>query len=465
MTHFSRFTLVAAVAAVLVLGAGRPRAQSTTAPPAKFDPLVSRTLKNGLEVIVLEDHSVPLVTMDLAVRNGSFTESPELNGLSHLYEHMFFSPNKAPRRLVDDTLQAGIVYNGTTREEVVEYYYTTTSPNFQAIARLLADAARWPGFEEAALAREREVVIGEMDRRESNPFGVLDKALDDRLFFKFPTRKDPLGTRSTVRAATTDLMKRIQSRYYVPNNSAIVIAGDVTPAEAFRTIESLFGDWERRPVDPFVEFPLVEHPPLPASSATILTGPVQTIIIELGWQGPSIGKDDPGTYAADVFSFIIRQPNSRFQRARVDSGLMTAVNFGYYTQRNVGPIAASFETTPEKARAAVKALHDEIARFADPTYFTDEELANAKALLEADDLFSREKPSEYVHTIAFWWSSTGLEYFRGYLKNLRASTRADIATYLKRYVLGKPHVGIALMSPDARRASGLTEADLIGGAK
>jgi zinc protease len=403
--------------------------------------------------------------MDLAVRNGSFTESPELNGLSHLYEHMFFSPNNAPRRIADDGMQAGIVYNGSTREEVVEYYYTTTAPNFQVIARLLADAARWPGFDDAALTREREVVIGEMDRRESNPFGVLDKALDDRLFFKFPTRKDPLGTRSTVRSATTDLMKRIQSRYYVPNNSAVVIAGDVTPADAFATVEALFGDWQRRAVDPFVEFPLVDHPPLAASTATILTGPVQTVIIEMGWQGPSVGKDDPGTYAADVFSFIIRQPNSRFQRALVDSGLMTAVDFGYYTQRNVGPIAASFETTPEKAREAIKALQDQIAHMADPTFFTDEELANAKALLEADDLFSREKPSEYVHNVAFWWSFDRPRLLQGLLEESAGHNPRGYATYLKRYVIGRPHVGVALMSAEARKASGLTEADLIGGGK
>ncbi len=251
----------------------------------------------------------------------------------------------------------------------------------------------------------------------------------------------------------------------MPNNSAVVIAGDVTPADAFATVERLFGDWERRAVDPFVEFPLVEHPPLPASSGSILSGPVQTVIIEIGWQGPSVGKDDAGTYAADVFSFILRQPNSRFQRAMVDSGLATAVDLGYYTQRNVGPIAASFETTPEKAKAAVKALYDQIARFTDPTYFTDEELANAKALLEADDLYGREKPSEYVHNIAFWWSSTGLDYFRGYLGHLRTTTRADIATYLRRYVIGRPHVGVALMSEAAKQASGLTVEDLIGGGK
>ena len=89
-------------------------------------------------------------------------------------------------------------------------------------------------------------------------------------------------------------------------------------------------------------------------------------------------------------------------------------------------------------------------------------LESAKALLEADDLYSREKLSEYSHTISFWWSTTGLDYFRGYLKRLRATSRSDISKYISNYVQNKPHVGLAMMSDDAVKASGLTEADLIG---
>jgi zinc protease len=258
-------------------------------------------------------------------------------------------------------------------------------------------------------------------------------------------------------------MRLIQSRYYVPNNSAIVIAGDVVPQQAFSVIEGLFGDWPRRPVEPFTEFPLVEHPPLPKSEGILLTQPVQNVVIEVGWQGPSIGKDNAATYAADLFSFILLQPDSHFQRTLVDSGLVTDVNLGYYTQRNVGPIELTFQTTPAKAKAAIRAAYNEIAHFNDPTYFTDEELQSGKALLEADDLYSREKTSEYVHEIAFWWSSTGLDYFRGYLGRLRSSTRADINRYVSTYIQGHPHVGLALLSQESLRASGLTEADLIGG--
>jgi zinc protease len=265
-----------------------------------------------------------------------------------------------------------------------------------------------------------------------------------------------------VRAATTDMMRLIQSRYYVPNNSAIVMTGDVTPAEGFRVVEELFGEWKRRERAPFEEFPLVEHPPLQKSEAELLTKPVANVIVQVGWHGPSVGKDDAATYAADVFSFILRQPNSRFQRALVDTGLAAGVGFGYYTQRNVGPITLVIQTTPDKARAAVRAAYNEVAHFNDPDYFTNEELESAKALLEADDLYSREKLSEYSHTISFWWASTGLDYFRGYLKRLRATSRADISRYLTTYVQGKPHVGMAMLSDESLKTSGLTEADLMG---
>ena len=434
-------------------------------PQSKF---VNKQLPNGLEMIVLEDHSIPLVTCELAVRNGSFTEPPELNGLSHLFEHMFFKANRASmtgEAYLDNIDQLGIVYNGQTQEELVNYFFTTTSPNLAVAMRFMRDAVRYPAFEEHQFEQEREVVIGELDRHESNPFGFLQLEMNNRLFYKYPSRKNPGGDKQTVRTATTDMMRLIQSRYYVPNNSAVVVTGDVSPEAVFQLVGELFGDWPRREKDPFVEFPLVEHPPLPKSEGVIIKQPVQNVIIELGWQGPSIGKDDASTYAADVFSFILRQPNSRFQRALVDTGLVTQANLGYYTQRNVGPINIVAQTTPEKARAATRAIYNEVAHFNDRDYFTDEQLETAKALLEADDLFSREKLSDYTHVISFWWASTGIDYFRGYLGNLRRTRRADISRYVSTYIQGKPHVGLAMLSEEAAKTSQLTTDDLIGDEK
>lgn len=472
--HLLIFALVASLLAPSVAQAvaalqQTPRAvKATTAQPAPARlpqaQLVNRILPNGFEIIVLEDHSVPLVTIELAARNGSYTEPPEFNGLSHLYEHMFFKANRAIANSEDYLQkigQLGIAYNGSTREEVVNYYFTTTSPNLRTAMNFMRDAVRYPLFDKGEFERERQVVIGEIDRNEANPFYYLNLEMTNRLFYKYPSRKNPLGSRQTVSAATTDMMRVIQARYYVPNNSALVVTGDVVPEEVFKMAQEFYGDWPKAE-DPFVKYPMVEHPPLAKSEGAIVKQPVQNVLIDIGWHGPSIGKDNPATYAADVFSFILTQPNSRFQRVLVDSGLVNGVSIGYLTQRNVGPIQIIAQTTPDKARAAIRAIYNEVAHFNDKDYFTDEQLESAKALLEADDLYSREKLSEYAHTLSFWWSSTGLEYFRGYLQNLRKTTRADISRYVTTYIQGKPHVGVVLISEEAQQQIQLKPEELIG---
>ena len=116
--------------------------------------------------------------------------------MSHLYEHMFFKQNRAIANAEDYLRrigQMGIAYNGTTREEVVDYYFTTTSPNIRTAMQFMKDAARYPLFDEREFEREKEVVIGEIDRNESNPFFYLSQEMNSRMFSKYPSRKNPLG--------------------------------------------------------------------------------------------------------------------------------------------------------------------------------------------------------------------------------------------------------------------------------
>jgi len=486
---------------VLILSLTQVKSQTIETKPTKSGlevPLITKTLPNGLEIIVLPDDSLPLVTVEAVVRNGSFTEPPELNGLSHLYEHMFFNTNRAIElfrcNLFSDYKRAdlyssykcdsvlkyknelgdvsylrtadeiGFIRNGSTQEEHVNYYFHTTSEYLPIIMRLMRDSLLYPSFDEEELKKEIRVVLGELDRQMSEPSYYLERTMMNKLFYKYPSRKNPGGTRETVASATTEKMRLIQSRYYVPNNSALVVTGDVVPEEVFKLAAQLFGSWKRGE-DPFQKYPMVEHPPLEKSEGVILIQDVENVIIQLGWQGPSIGKDDASTYAADVFSFIVEQPESRLKKALIDSGLASAINVHYYTQRNVGPIRITIITSPEKAREAIKKLHEEIKNFGNPDYFTDEELENAKALLEAENLYRREKLTEYTHELSFWWASTGIEYYRGYYKNLRAVSRQDIKRYISTYIQNKPFIAIAMLSAENQNRLKLSEAELISGLK
>ncbi len=421
-----------------------------------------KTLKNGLQVIVIENHSVPLVTVELAVKNGSYTEPPEFNGLSHLYEHMFFQTNERSQAegYLDKVSEAGAQYNATTREEVVNYYYTALKTGLRPVMTFMRDELRYPLFDKAELDREIQVILDEFSRHEANPYFFLDEAMKQKLWYKYFSRKNVIGDRKVIASCTPEKMRVIQRKYYLPNNTALVVAGDVNAEEIFKMAEELYGDWAAGE-DPFLKNPLVQHPPLLKDEAVIVTQPVNAATIRISYHGPSTDTDAAATYAADVFSFALRQQDSKFYKALVDSGITTGTAMGYYTQRNVGPIEFTAQTTPDKLKAALKALNAEIAKLDAPDYITNEQLESAKTLLEADGIFSREKPTEYGHTISFWWASSGLDYFANYIENCRKVTKADIQRYVQKYIKGKKRVVGVILAEAEKKRIGLTEQDLL----
>jgi zinc protease len=432
-------------------------ALAAAAPP----PIQKHTLKNGLQVLVVEDHSLPLVTVEIAVKNGSMTEPPEYNGLSHLYEHMFFKANAVlpnQEAFLARTRELGLDWNGTTGTERVNYYFTASSDRTPELMAFMRDAVVTPLFDEAELKRERVVVTGEIDRNEANPYYHWWHQTEQRVWWKYPSRKDPLGTRATVLATTRQKMQTIQKRYYVPNNSALLVVGDVKAADIFAQAEKLYAGWKRG-ADPFKKFPLVKHPPIARTEVVLVKQPVETVNLMLVWHGPStVGKDVDLTYAADLLGVALDEPSSKFQKTLVESGACVRAGLGWFTQVNTGPITLSLEATPEKTDACVKAALAELARLKAPDYLSDAEMRNSAHRLEVQQVLEREKPSELAHVITFWWASAGLDYYRTYVERLRQVTRADIARYLDRYVLGKPFVLGAMVSPEMEQKVGLGRA-------
>ena len=421
-----------------------------------------QVLPNGLEVIVVENGGVPLVTIEADVRNGSFTQGPQFEGLSHLYEHMFFKANAEypePDQFVARASELGAVFNGQTREEVVNYYLTLPTDSIEGGMRFLAAALRYPLFRKDELERERAVVIGEYDRNESSPYYHFTTAIDKALWTTAWSRKNPLGERDVILRTTPEQMRFIQQRYYIPNNTAIVITGDVTPERAFALARSIFSDWKRG-ADPFATDPIPPVPPLAASKGVITEQPVGSVVVMLRWQGPSAVRDAAATYAADVFSDVLNQPGSRFQRRLVDSGLFQSIGVNYYTLNQTGPITIAGETSPAKLREALAALDEEITKVVEPGYFATEELEFTKQHRIVDAMFQLERASGFAHQLGFWWSVTGLDYFYGYADMMARQTPDDLRRYARSYIIGKPHVVGVLLSSQVRRRLGLTEAEL-----
>ena len=461
LSPIRRLTAALALATLAALGSASP----ADAQRADLEKIIQRrVLANGLEVIVVENHGVPLATVEIDVRNGSFTQTPEYAGLAHLYEHMFFKANRAypePDEFIQRLGDLGAVFNGTTSEERVNYYMTVTADRLGDAVNLLSAALRTPLFRQDELERERVVVLGEYDRNESSPGFRLSRAVDEKLWTDAGSRKNTIGDRDVIRTTTPEKMREIQRRYYIPNNTALIVTGDVKPDDVFALAERHLGSWERGP-DPFVEYPIPPIKPLTKDEAVIVEEPIGAVLVIMQWHGPSVGKDPGATYAADVFSDLVNQPGSGFHQRLIDSGLFQSLGVNYYTLDHVGPISIIGQTTARQLKPALAALEAEISRFSEPSYFTTAELEAVKAQRIVSSAFGRERASSFAQTIGFWWSVASLEYYMGYVDNMASQTAKDLKSYVDRYIVGKPRVTGVLISPQDRRAIGLTEAQLLG---
>jgi zinc protease len=403
-----------------------------------------------------------LATIEADVRNGSFTQSPTYEGLSHLYEHMFFKANRsypAPDEFVARASGLGAIFNASTQEERVNYYLTLPSDSVVPGIALFATALRTPLFLKDELERERAVVIGEYDRIESDPYYALTTATGKALWGSAWSRKNPLGERDIILKTTPEQMRTIQRKYYVPNNTALIVTGDVDAARIFATARQYLGDWERAP-DPFTTDPIPPVPPLTQNKGIVVEQPVSTVIAVIQWDGPGAHADPPATYAADVFSDVLNQPGSRFQRKLVDSGLWQSMIVNYYTLNQIGPITISGEVAPDKLRAALAALDRELTDVVKPGYITKDAVDGVKRTRMVGSIESLERASGFAHQLGFWWAVTGLDYFFGYVDTMARQTPDDLRSYASRYIVGKPHVTGVLLSPETRRALKLTEAEL-----
>ena len=440
-------TVCAALFTTLAIAAPEAHAQR-----AALQAMVRDTvLANGLHVIAVRNPTVPLATVEVVVRTGAFTQFTTADeGVPHLLEHMLFKSDEG--WFEDASFKAEVLsHNGVTGEESVSYYLTLPARNLEKGLKIMADLVRSAKFEKEALKSEQLVVRGEMQRKAGEPQYLLHHYSGVALWGDGWGRKNPGGILPSVLAATPDQLKGFFRKYYVPNNAAVVMTGDVNAAEAFAFAAKNFSSWKAAD-DPFKGVTLAPMPPLKATRTGVVEADVTDITFLIRWQGPSVGSDAAGTYAADVFSELINQPLSGLQKRLVDSGLFQSVSLGYETAKYVGPIELYARTTPEKLEAAGAALKKEVKQFGTPGYFTDEDVIIAKKRQQVLTAFQFESATSLAHPVAELWSIAGLDYYMGYLDNVHAQTPDDVQRFAQTYLAGKPMTVTVLVSPTVRRS-------------
>jgi len=405
-------------------------------------------LDNGLDVIVVENTVVPLATVLIAVRNGAFTQDSAEDGLAHLYEHILFrSYHGNPTAFGAEASRLGGRWNGGTSDEVVFYFVVVPSKHVDGAIKLMARLVQDTRFSKGDLKDERPVVLNELARHESDPEEELQRHVARMLWGSSWSRKDVLGDSTSLAGITPEHLKATYARYYVPNNAALIVTGDVTTERVVAQAQHEFRAWQAGP-DPFADRPIPPVATHKASTALLFAHDVSNVTIRVALQGPSVGADTAATYAADVLFDILNEPGSAFQRRLVDNGPFQSVHGSYLTLDHTGPIEIVGETTPEQAWPALVALLGELDSLPSLEGIDEEDLEFAKQRRHVQRALTLERAAMLAPDLALWWSSAGMDYFLSYDDRMAARSVADLRRFARDYIASRARVIGVLAPPD-----------------
>jgi zinc protease len=313
-------------------------------------------------------------------------------------------------------------------------------------------AIRFPIYRTEDMQKERPVVDGEFQRAESDPGFQLQYEAGKKLWGENFTRKNAIGEHEVINTATPEKMMIIKDKYYFPNNSILVIAGDVKHDQAFALAKRIYGDWAPSGFDPFEKYPIPEFKPLTGNDYFIKESSIaQTPYMLMAWHGPEFRKDSAATLYADLFSTALNLNSSKWKQSLIDKGLALFAGLNYTTNRYVGPIQIFVVPNPTKLKECYTEVMNQVAHFSDADYITDEQLKTAKEVLMRDQIRSTEKPSALASQLTVWWASTSLDYYTDYFNNLQKVTKQDITNYVNKYIKGKPYVAGMIINPEMNK--------------
>ena len=311
MTDMRRFGLECSAAMLLLLIGFPGLARAANLPPAK--PLVvpelpyeKYTLPNGLDVILYENHKLPLVAVDLWYHVGPVNEKAGRTGFAHLFEHMMFEGSehvgeKAHFRYLEAAGASDI--NGTTNFDRTNYFETLPSNQLELALWLESDRMGFllETLDRAKLTNQRDVVRNERRQGEGTPYDLADDAVGHLLFPKtHPYYGNVIGSHADIEAARLNDVRDFFEHYYTPNNASVAIAGDFDRAKVKALVEKYFGPIPRGP-EP--EKPTVVTPPIETERRATVTDTVQLPRVSIAWLTPEAFK--PGDAEADFFVRVL----------------------------------------------------------------------------------------------------------------------------------------------------------------
>ncbi len=403
------------------------------------------TLPNGLNVLLKEIHTAPLISAWVWYRVGSKDEPPGHTGLSHWVEHMQFKGTpQFPGSLMDKAIaREGGIWNAFTYIDWTAYYETLPADKIDLALRLEADRMTNSVFDPAEVESERTVIMSEREGDENEPLFLLGEALQQTAFSQHPYNHQVIGFMDDLRTITRDDLYNHYRTYYTPGNAVLALAGDFDTPKMLARIRELY---ETLPAAPAPARLQITEPEPESETRIEVNGPGETTFIQVAYRAPA--ANHPDIYPLAVLDSLLSGPSnpgafggtgisnktSRLYRALVETE--QAVSVYGSLPITIDPFLYTITLTVHPQRSPAQtlgALDEQIDRILQHRVEPHEV---ARAIKQARAIFAYG--SENITNQAAWLGYSEMfatyDWFLNYLDNLAAVTPQDILRVAQRYL-------------------------------
>ncbi|MBI5533596.1 MAG: insulinase family protein [Deltaproteobacteria bacterium] len=446
-----RVLLCASLAAAAALVSSIALAQR----PLPALPVQTYALGNGLNVILHEDHTTPVVAVDVWYHVGSKDEPAGRNGFAHLFEHLMFQGSKhvGEDQFFQFLERAGASdRNGTTSTDRTNYFETVPSNRLELALWLESDRM---GFlldhvDQKTFEEQRKVVKNEKRQNyDDAPYGHVSQFQHDALYpTSHPYHNLTIGSYEDLDRATLDDVRKFFQTFYLPNNASLVVAGDIDPQKTRALIDKYFGTIHRGPMPQVItQAPAVE---LKGETTLQIDAGVELGRVYITWPTPAAYK--PGDAALDLAANVLTQGKSSRLFKRLVYDLQIAKDVSAYQAS--AQLASTFEIsatakkghTPEEL---LKVIDEELGKLRAQAP-SDAETERAKTSFETDLIFGLERMGSRADLLNHYHQVTGDPgYFPKNIERYRVLRSADVQRAVQSFLPEHKRV-VAIVRPDPK---------------
>jgi zinc protease len=408
-------------------------------------------LKNGLAVLLIENHKSPVVSVQMWVKTGSADERKGEEGISHFIEHLVFKgTEKYGVGEIASTVEAsgGELNAYTSFDQTV--FYVNISREFSDVALdTISEMMGFPQFDKKEIDNEREVVIEEIKRSNDSPGRQGSRLLFSTVYKSHPYGIPVIGYDKIINKVTRKTLVDYYQSRYVPKNMHLVVSGDFNSKEMSKQIAATFGR-----LKPF-KVRKVKRKTEPAQTKPrfkLEVAPFEEAQFHLAWRIPGAShKDIP---ALDVLALIIGQGDSSrlSMKLRMDAPITNSIGAGTFTPKEGGLFTVSGTLNPEMMQQAFEGVKTEILRIMIEAP-TGEELKKATTNLESEEFYAMETIEGIARKAGSLENLMGdYAYFQKFLKQVYGLKPEDLARVARKYMTPKT-MNLVVMTPRNERES------------